>query len=125
MRHPLKINFLYILLILIFVLGAQILSQGQKDSGEIRWGELTAFIEKGELAEIKIQGQSIQARFKEDAWNNIKENDPEKQKLGQDFKVVGPLEGIGETLRIKLEKLDADDAGFKFVFLEEEKESFL
>ena len=63
MRHPLKINFLYILLILIFVLGAQILSQGPKDSGEVRWGELTAFIEKGELAEIKIQGQNIQARF--------------------------------------------------------------
>lgn len=124
MRLPFKVNFLWLLLLIGFILTYRVLSEQQQGNREVRWGELMRFVEEQRLETLTIQGQRIEARFKDSDYNNIKQTE-EYQKLPQVFQVVGPIEGLGEQLRTRLEKLDAEDNGFSFSYKAEEQESFL
>jgi cell division protease FtsH len=125
MRHPYKINLLWLVLLITFIFTYRMIADQRPDDQEVRWGELITFIESGHLENVTVQGQKIEARFKENAYHNLAQSDPKYEKIEKTFTVVGPKEGIGEQLRQRLEKLDKDDASFEFLFKAEETESFL
>jgi len=124
MRHPYKVNLLFLVVVVVFFFAYRLLSEQQQTNREVRWGELVRFIDAHDLESLSVQGQRFEGRFKEDSYNNIKQSE-EYQTLRRDFVVTGPKDGPSDSLLVKLEKLDLEDEGFKFQYKPEEQESFL
>ncbi|MBM4291089.1 MAG: ATP-dependent zinc metalloprotease FtsH, partial [Deltaproteobacteria bacterium] len=137
MRSPFKVNFLWLLLLIGFILTYRVLSEQQRESRELQWGELVQLIgdtpQTNQLKSLAVQGQRVEATFKDSARHNRSEDAKAARERGGEqapaprktVVVVGPHEGLGERLRERLEALDAQDEGFEFSYKPEEQESFL
>ena len=123
MRHPLKINLLWLLLLITFIFTYRMIAQQQNDSREIRWGELIAFINEGYISELKVQGELIEAQLTDEAFSILSQQ-PQYDYVRPKFTVTGPRNGLGEKLRERLELLDEKNE-IRFNYQAEEKETFL
>jgi cell division protease FtsH len=123
MRHPLKINLLWLLLLITFIFTYRMIAQQQNDSREVRWGELIAFINEGYISELKVQGELIEAQLTDEAFTILSQQ-PQYDYVLPKFTVTGPRNGLGEKLRERLEQLDEKNE-IRFNYQAEEKETFL
>ena len=131
MRHPLKTNFIWFILVITFILAYRFIASQEGTLGELRWGEMITYIESDYVEELKIRGQHIEATLSENGqkhfMDQLKNQGTVKGKIVPIKKVstVGPLNGIPDEHLKKFEELDQNKEGFKFSFVAEEEETFL
>jgi cell division protease FtsH len=135
MRHPLQSRHIWLILIIMFILGFRIFSGSDRSEGELRWGEMITYIDKGYISEITLDDQLFTAKLSElgqrNFLNDLKERAEKEGKKGaipttppQEVTAIGPKSGIPESLLKTLQ--EGDQRGeFKFTIIPEERESFL
>ena len=131
MRHPLKTNLIWFILVITFILAYRLISSQEGNLGELRWGEVITYVESGYVKELTIKGQHLEATLNEEGQlrfvETLKSQGVVKtQKMIPPTKVtaIGPLSGIPED---RLKDLEARDqkGELKFSFVAEEEETFL
>ena len=131
MRHPLKTNVVWFILIIGFILVYRLIASQEGNLAELRWGEIITYVERGYVKELTIRGQHLEATLNEEGQLNLLEELKSKGliksgKAAAPTKItaVGPLKGIPDERLKDFEKRD-QQGDLEFSFLAEEEESFL
>jgi cell division protease FtsH len=131
MRHPLKTNIFWFILIITFFLAYRLVDSQDGNLGELRWGELITYVERGYVDELTIRGQHIEAKLNEEGQLNLVEQLKSQGtvKAGKTIApdkitAVGPLKGIPDDRLKDFESRD-QSGELEFSFIAEEEESFL
>ena len=133
MRHPLKSNIIWLVLLIAFILVYRVVSNRAGAASELRWGELITYVENGYVTELTVDGQLLKAKLNERGqqarFTELQLNAKTQgkfQKGPEEVSAIGPEGGLPDEYLKKFEKRDQDDQeSFKFSFIAEEKESFL
>ena len=133
MRHPLKSNVIWLVLIITFILGYRVVASRGNTANELRWGELITFVESDFVTELTIDGQVLKAKLNERGQqarlHQLQQNDPTRERYQrgpEEITAIGPKGGLPDEYLKKFEERDQKSEGdFKFSFIPEEKESFL
>ena len=101
MRHPLKTNIFWFILIITFFLAYRLVDSQDGGLGELRWGELITYVERGYVDELTIRGQHIEAHLNKEGQLHLVEQLKSKGtvKAGkviapEKVNAIGPLKGI-------------------------------
>ena len=65
MRHPLKTNVVWFILIIGFILVYRLVASQDGNLAELRWGEVITYVERGFVKELTIRGQHLEATLNE------------------------------------------------------------
>jgi cell division protease FtsH len=133
MRHPLKSNIIWLVLLIAFILGYRVISSRSGTASELRWGELITYVDNGYVTELTVDGQQLRAKLNERGqqarFTELQLSDKTQGKFQrgpEEVSAVGPEAGLPDEYLKRFEKRDQDvQEDFKFSFVAEEKESFL
>ena len=133
MRHPLKSNIIWLVLLIAFILGYRVISSRSGAASELRWGELITYVDNGYVTEVTVDGQLLRAKLNERGQQarltelQLNEKTRGKFQRGpEEVTAIGPEGGLPDEYLKNFEKRDQDvQEDFKFSFVAEEKESFL
>ena len=133
MRHPLKSNIIWLVLLIAFILGYRVISSRSGAASELRWGELITYVDNGYVTELAVDGQQLRAKLnkrgQQARLTELQLNEKTRGKFQrgpEEVTAVGPEGGLPDEYLKAFQKRDQDiQEEFKFSFIAEEKESFL